>query len=138
MWKPALLSIFAAIGFGGWPLIARLSQASSLWINVVLTVTTGLFVSLALAKDLVAQTRPSLSALGLLALAGAINAIGFLAYGKVIGNPEWEISQFLPLVVITMTLVTGLGGILFFGEVLTVKKVLGLALALVAAWLLVS
>ena len=136
MWQPVLLSILAALGFGGWPLIARWSQASPAWINVVLTVTTGVFVALALAKDLVGPTKPSLTALGLLTLAGAINALGFLAYGKVIGNPQWEISRFLPLVVITMTLVTGLGGILFFGEAVTGRKLLGLMLALAAAWLL--
>lgn len=129
-----LLCIFTALGFGAWPLLARVARVNDAWATTIVLIVTTFGVTLVQKGGL--QNPPSLMALGLLALGGAANAVGMLAYGKLVADTQFQVSSLAPAALIGMIAVIAIGGIVFFHESLTWTKGSGICLALVGAWLL--
>lgn len=69
-------------------------------------------------------------------LAGMVNGLSFLAYSKVVANPEWDISIYAPLTIAMMLMVPAVGGIVFFGESFSAIKGCGLIMILVGAYMI--
>ncbi len=131
------LALISAIGFGGWPLLSRASGANQLWINTILMVVS-LAVALCFAHFSgvnVGEGLISKKGFALLCFAGLINGIGLVAFGTILTNPM-EISTWVPVTNVFITLVSVLGGVLLFSESFPPQKMIGVALALCGVWLL--
>ena len=73
-----------------------------------------------------------------LALSGVMAGIGFLAYTRLVSNPEWAISTYAPASTILIVIILTLGGKFFYGEPLSSEKIIGLLLGASAVWLMVK
>lgn len=131
--NPLVLTIITALGFS-WPLIARTSGASPYATSLAVTVVS-LFVLLAGVRflhfgDL--TTRGTL----LISLSGVMAGVALLAYATLVSNPTWDISQYVPMSLILMITIGAVGGMFFYGEVVTFQKIFGLCLAIIGCWLI--
>ena len=133
--NPFFLSLVAAIGFGGWPLAARAAGIPPFGIAVILSIGT---VAAVTAVGPIMFTWDSVSRkmvyIGL--LAGVINGVSFLAYSRLVSNPAWDISVYVPLAIALMLIIPVIGGPLFFNESVTINKVLGVLAILVGVYLI--
>lgn len=71
--------------------------------------------------------------------AGVTNGIGFVAFYWLVAGCNkglWQASNVLPMVFVLATVVSAFGAIFMHGEAMTIKKVVGLALACAAIWFL--
>ena len=116
MKNPWIVSFLTAFLFGSWPLIARASGLGSTWIALAVSLSTLLVVGIASGGD---TTTPSANAFFICLLAGAINGIGMLTYGKVIATSD---PIMLAITLALIPLFTAVGGSLFFGHPLTVTN----------------
>lgn len=134
--NPIILIAIAAIGFGLWPSIARLSGLSPILIALIVGSGTVLPVIMLMPFfEIGIMTRNGFyTALA----AGLINGVGFTAYSKLVSNSGWDISIYLPIAITGALIVATASGILFFSEPLTAKKITGVILALAASWLLLK
>ncbi|MHB1118419.1 MAG: hypothetical protein ACYCZ7_02785 [Minisyncoccota bacterium] len=133
--NPFSLSLVVALGFGGWPLIVRAAGIPPLGIAVILSI--GTLASVTTVGPFLfswdAVTRKMIY-IGL--LAGAVNGISFLAYSKLVANPAWDISVYVPIAIALMLIVPALGGTIFFGENFSATKTLGVLTILIGVYLL--
>jgi drug/metabolite transporter (DMT)-like permease len=125
----ALVALF----WGGWPLVSRSAGETGATGSLILLAAAFLPVGLATAWE--GATWPATPALARLAVAGAMQGAGLVAFHLATTRPGVEISSVVPILDTAMLLVTALGGILFFAEALTLQKGIGVAL-LVAGILL--
>jgi len=130
-----VLVVLTAFGFGVWPLIAKASGANQAWATTVVMAITTVLIAIIQAGKLVQEVPTGKMTLLLLA-AGVANAIGMIAYGNFLDGSRFAISAFATAALTLVTVVTAFGGMLFFGEQLTVSKATGVILAIVATWLL--
>lgn len=85
----------------------------------------------------VLSSSPKALSLGL--TAGVINAVGVIAWYKLVaGSNEglWELSSVLPIAIVLLAVMLVLGGKVFFEESLTLSRLFGLILATGAIWFL--
>jgi len=125
--NPWLSVIFVAIMWGGWPILARASGLNAIWVAVVGTTVGAIAVILVSSTLDQIKSVPDLKALIIGSLAGTMLGLGMFAYSKLVSNPEWEVSTLVPIAAGSITAITALGGILFFGEALGLAKAIGLA-----------
>jgi drug/metabolite transporter (DMT)-like permease len=154
------LSVTTALFFGSYPLIIRKSGLPQAWIVLMLGLSSLVIgsISLLLAKSqtskqsaiiLVALTTlivlfivlkrtgmPAHKAIIIGLLASAWNGIGTFFYGQLLFLEKTQLSIGIPIMVSGMVLVTAIGGILLLGEPITLRKVTGICLAALAAYLL--
>ncbi len=130
--NPWINAIITAIGFGGWPLMTRLSSASPL--STSIAVLVGTLVTLVVAS-LGMSVSASPRTLIIPILAGILNGIGFIAYVLLNMNKQWA-PMFVPISLILMIFVITIGGVIFYGDRLSLFKIVGTILALVAVWLM--
>lgn len=129
-----VLCLVTALGFGTWPLIARWSGVGSAWITAIVSCVTAITV--------ICLEPPKFSAMPtgkvtvLLLAAGFINGIAWLAYGRLVADEELQISRLAPAVSMIMIAVLAIGGVIIFGEEITLKKMMGVVCAVLATWLL--
>lgn len=128
---------FVAIMWGGWPLIARVSGLSSIWVSIIGLTVGAMAVGTISGTFNQIKSVPDLKALLVGGVAGVMLGLGMFAYSKLISNPEWEISTLVPVAAGSITAITAIGGILFFGESIGLIKSVGL-LCLVAGIALLS
>ena len=69
-------------------------------------------------------------------IAGVINGLGMLAYGRILSNTDWNVSKYVPIVAVASIATAAIGAFLIFKEPLTIQKSLGLVFAALAVWLL--
>ena len=69
-------------------------------------------------------------------IAGAINGLGMLAYGRILSNNDWNISKYVPIVAVISIATAAIGAFVAFKEPVTLQKSLGLLFAAAAVWLL--
>ena len=133
--NPWLFTIITALGFGGWPLVARYAGLPPITTSLVVSGSTFLFVlAAALSPMFKLDSAPSgLLMLGL--LAGAINGIGFIAYTFLVSNQQWA-SVYIPITLTLMIAIIALGGVIFFQDSVSLNKVLGWTFAAIGIWLL--
>ena len=111
------LTFLSGVFFGVWPLVMRASG----------------LVGISVFKG---TAFPSLNGLLIGLAAGLLNGFGVLAYGKLIGMPEVEMSKIVPLLVVLIAAVGVLGGYFFYGEPFTLRKIIGIIAVIIAAFLL--
>ena len=129
--------VTAGICFGTWPLIMKSSGLNAIMASFVLTVVS-LLVYLPFLKGGFDQAALLKAGVILAVVAGLLNGIGTIAFQKMIGGKEMDITQVVLLVIMIQIVITVAGGRLFYGDVFTVKKVVGIPTALIAAYLLTS
>ncbi len=133
----ALLAVLiTALGFGLWPLVARFAALSP--IATALFASAGSFVVIVAGMRLPMFTygQTSGGAVLICLVGGILNGIGFLAYSYIISNREWNLSLYIPVVVVLMSVITVIGGMVLFHEPVTAQKVVGILLAIAAIWVL--
>ena len=122
-----MICIFGvAVFWGGWPLVARLAGDHGLAGSLVLAALT--FLTVAVAMPLTSTALPGARDTALLALAGVMMGLGLIAFNAVSANPMIELSTAIPIMDTSMLLVSVIGGIWFFGEPVTARKLIGIAL----------
>lgn len=121
-----LCIILTALFFGGWPIVARTAGKTG---------TTGAFIMAAMALvpiGIVMMRQgvllPMSTSWPKLCIAGMMMGSGLIAYNFAVSNPKVEVSIVVPTISTLMIIVTTLGGMFFFGEPLTVRKVIGITL----------
>ncbi|HAT68529.1 MAG: hypothetical protein A2481_02290 [Candidatus Yonathbacteria bacterium RIFOXYC2_FULL_47_9] len=133
--NPFFLSLVTAIGFGGWPLVARAIGIPPFGIAVILSIGTVAAVTavgpLMFTWDTVSR---KMVYIGL--IAGAINGVSFLAYSRLVSSTEWDISTYVPIATALMLIIPVIGGPLFLNETLTMNKVVGTISILIGVYLI--
>ena len=127
--NPFFLSFVIAIGLGGWPLAARAAGIPPFGIAVILSIGTVAAVT-AVGPMMFTWDAVTKKMVYIGLLAGLINGVSFLAYSKLVSNPAWDISLYVPLAIAMMLIVPVIGGPLFFGESMSPNKWLGIILIL--------
>ena len=129
------LAGIAGFLWGVWPAVTRFSPLSPGWLLVMLG-GASLVVGGGLVFGDKSVVAPSAGAVLLGALAGFMNAGGTIAYGKLLTTPEEDISKFVPVVIMILVVVAILSGRLLHGEAITMNKIIGIALAMGAIYLI--
>lgn len=128
-----LYPFLAGLFFGTWPLLMRgtnwTGAQGGFWVSVV---TLVVFLPLWRGDS----TGFTSKALLLGIMAGLLNGLGSVFYQKALADPKLEISRTLLVVLVTTIVVGTLGARLFYGELLDIKKMLGLTLGLIGVLLL--
>lgn len=133
--KPLLFSVISAFCFGFWPVISRFSRLGAPQV--------GIFVSLGTAMMVIAGMMAPASKLPwtlknscLCLTAGLLNGIGILAYSRLVSEPSWDLSRYIPTVFGLTVAIATISGVIFFGETLPLQKLTGVALIIIAICLL--
>jgi len=125
-------SFILALTFGVCPLVARSSGLTPGWTSAFLALGTLPIVACGFWYGGAVPVGRSLI-IGI--LAGLINGIGLLAYGKLTSG-QFEISRYMPIALAVAPAIIAIGGWLFFHESLTLNKIIGVVAVVVAVWLL--
>jgi drug/metabolite transporter (DMT)-like permease len=133
---PLLLSLLAGFFFGLWPVLARNSGLGSFWIALLVPIGTFLMVSVEAVPRLTGNPLPVSRLLALGLIAGAVNGLGMLAYGRILSNTGLNVSKYVPIVAVVSIASAAIGAFWAFREPVTLQKSLGLIFAVVAVWLL--
>ena len=129
--------VIAGLCFGTWPLIMKSSGLNAIMASFVLTVVS-LLVYLPFLKSGFDQAALLKMGVILAVVAGLLNGIGTIAFQKMIGAKEMDITQVVLMVIIIQFVITAAGGRLFYHELFTLKKALGVVAAGLTAYLLTS
>lgn len=133
--NPFFLSLIAAVGFGGWPLVARAAGIPPFGIAVILSIGSVAAVT-AVGPIMFTWDAVTRKMIYVGLLAGVINGISFLAYSKLVSNTAWDISTYVPLVIALMLIVPVIGGPLFFYENFSQSKAFGILAILLGVYLI--
>lgn len=112
--------------WGGWPLVARVAGENGMTGAFVLsvfslaTVTAGFYVS--------GFVPPNVYTVGVLGVAGILMGLGLVAFNAACTSPLVEVSTVIPIIDTGVLLVSVIGGIIFFGESVTPRKVVAMVL----------
>lgn len=132
---PLVRCMICALGFGAWPIAQKLFGVPLAWAMLLMT-----SIQLPIAVCLVlwsSVAMPSLRSLTLFALFGAIpNALGTISIMLLLGQKGDVITKWLPVMAVMMPLVSLAGGAFLLGEVLTARKLCGVAIACFSIYLL--
>jgi drug/metabolite transporter (DMT)-like permease len=115
-----------AVFWGGYPLIARLSNFGGAFGSLVLVLVSVLPIAAAVAVT-GDTTPPTRAQLWPLLVAGLMQGVGLLAFVR-LATGKLEASIAIPISDVGMLIVTTVGAILFFHEALTLQKSVGLGL----------
>ena len=118
--------VIAGLCFGTWPLIMRSSGLNAIMASFVLTVVS-LLVYLPFLKGGLDQAALLKMGIILAIVAGLLN-----------GDKELDITQVVLMVIMIQIVITAVGGRLFYSDLFTAKKFLGILAAGFAAYLLTS
>ncbi len=133
----ALLAVLiTALGFGLWPLIARFAALSPIATALYASIGTVVVIAFGMRLPMFTYGQTSGGTILLCLLGGLLNGIGFLAYSFIISNRDWNLSLYIPIVVVLMSVMTVVGGMILFHEAVTAQKVIGILLAIAAIWAL--
>ena len=118
--------VLVILFWGGWPLVARAAGENGITGAFVLsvfslgTVTAGVWLRGFAPSD--AYT------FGVLAIAGIMMGFGLVAFNEASTSRLVEVSTVVPIIDTGMLLVTVVGGILFFDESITPRKIVAVIL----------
>lgn|GEM_PF-2011359 len=132
--NPLTYCIFAALCFGGWPLLGRCAGLSSGWMSLLVASGTVVLGTVSIITN--PASTPSVRAIVIGLTAGAINGVGMLAYSKVIGWQGSDVSKILPIAMILTPMFAMAGALIFLGEPVSAKKLFGAGIACVGIYLL--
>ncbi len=115
-----------ALGFGGWPVIARFAGTTAAWTNVILMSVTALCMLGYNAPAMRAESVDSRQFV-IMASAALLNSAALVAFGVLLG----KYPQYVPIAQALMPVVTVVGSAVLLGERLTWNN--GIGIALIAA-----
>jgi drug/metabolite transporter (DMT)-like permease len=118
--------IVVALFWGGWPLVARGAGDVGLPGALLMSVTS--LATVGVAAFAAGTPFPAAPAAALLAAAGVMMGLGLIAFNAASTSPLVEASTIIPILDASMLLVAMIGGIWFFGEELSARKIAGIAL----------
>lgn len=131
---PILLPFLAGLCFGFWPLLMRLTGLSAVQGGfLVSTVTFLLFIPLFWGDGAAGFTWKTVS---IALAAGVINWLGSVCLQKGLAGKDLQVSVVILVIIMTQIVVTALGTRLIYGELWDWRKLVGMATAALAVWLL--
>ena len=128
-----LLTIGIALCWGGYPLLERTVAAHPAWIAALLVIGSVPTGALGLIQK---PELPTLKASIVILIAGLVLGLGMFFFGKILAWPGLEIGKIFPVLIGLATLVSAIGGAVFFGEAVTAYKLSGLAAILIGIYML--
>jgi len=131
-----ILCLMTAIGFGGWPLIARFAGTNSAWTGFVVMGASVLISTIFYRNEI--RDVPNAWPMALLLIGGIANGIGMVAYTKLVTDQQFGMSSWAPAALTLMVVFMTIAGAAVFKEAFPATKVLGLALACTGTWLMVK
>lgn len=133
--KPLLFSMISAFCFGFWPVISRFSRLGAPQVGIFVSLGTAMMVITGMMAP--ASKLPwTLKSSCLCLAAGLLNGIGILAYSRLVSEPSWDLSRYIPTVFGLTVAIATMSGVIFFGETLPLQKLTGVALIIIAICLL--
>lgn len=118
-----------AILWGGWPLVARSVNNPSSTMNLVIVVVA---IFPVLLQYWYTTTALSLAATKMDAMkmvaGGLMMGTGMIFFNAVLASKDVSVSTVVPLINVSMLMVSVLGGVFFFSEEMTPSKIFGLVL----------
>ncbi len=137
-------SLFAAVliafCFAGWPVVSKYSGAPGVWVGVIVTIG-GALATLTfsfLSKQMSVLQLPSIKAIVILVIAGALNGTAFYFYSLKVADPKISTAVFITIVAILMTVIAPLLDWALNGVVPNLQKTFGYAFAALAIYLLIK
>ena len=122
-----VLWIIAVIVFwGAWPLVARVAGESGFMGAFVVSVFS--FATVGAGACFAGIARPDADTFAVLGVAGVLMGLGLVAFNAASTSPLVEVSTVVPIIDTGMLLVSVIGGIVFFGESVTPRKLFAVAL----------
>lgn len=130
---PFTYCVIAALGFGIWPVGARLSRLPSDWSLVLLSIGALIAVLIPFRP----ATMPSWQSMGTFTFMGVIpNAIGLICVGVLIGWKGQDISKWVVTLNVMMPIVTACASAWLLGEPISLQKATGIGVILIGVGLL--
>ena len=122
-----LCIVICALAWGGYPLIARSTGVGTPVGALLLTLSALLPIGIATVWHGVAA-RPTSSEVLRLLIAGGVMGIGTMAFNFVANSRQLEASISIPIVDVSMLIVSVAAATMFFAEPITTRKLIGFAL----------
>lgn len=119
--------VICALAWGGYPLIVRSTGVGTPIGALILTLSAIIPITIATVWHGVA-TRPVAGEIMRLMIAGTVMGIGTTAFVFVANSRQLEASISIPIIDVTMLIVSVAAAVIFFAEPLTAKKLIGFAL----------
>jgi len=126
--------ITVAAGFGGWPVFARYSGMSSAWSTVVLMTATAVLLPVFQWSSLRSDPLPTARGIGFVLIGAVLNTLALKAFGTLLTSKP----ELVAVCQVLMPVVTMVGMIVFFGDPLPFRHIVGLVVVSVGIYLLVT
>lgn len=126
-------AILIAAAFVGWPIIGNYSKTNAGWIGTTVVITTALTVSFMSSKQL--GVVPDIKSLIMLSVAGIINGIAVYFYSAKIANST-AAGLLVVMVSIFMVMLAPIFDWAINGKILSLTKISGIGMGIVAIYLL--
>jgi len=123
-----LIAAFIAIGFAGWPIIGRYSQASGGWLSAIV-MGVSMTIALLMSNKQLSHGFPTGKALIFLLIAAAINGFAMWGFSAKVSDPIIPVAAFMVIVYILMVAVTPCFDWLFNGATPNINQIIGFVLA---------
>lgn len=135
MKNPLIMSLICALVWGLWPILANYSKASSVYISIVLTITTSIFSVVyfyARGENLLyVGENPDIKMFLLPMIAGILNGVGMVFYSQILsGGAGLNITKYVVIVTALIPVVTVVAGYFLLENKISKENILGLVLVL--------
>lgn len=120
------LILLPALGFGGWPVMARYAGTTAAWANVILMTITALCM-LGYNAGVLRTDPVDARQIAIMTVAALLNSAALVAFGVLILKHP----QYIPIAQALMPVVTVVGSAILLGERITWNN--GIGIALIAA-----
>jgi len=127
----SILAFLIAIGFVGWGMLGKYSQANSGWVGTIAMTATAVIVAVLSTKNLQVGT-PNIKIIAVLIIAGLINGIAAWLYSSKVTDPLISTAAFMASVFIFMVILAPAFDWLLNGVTPTINQIIGYSLAIVA------
>ncbi len=125
--------LIVALGFGGWPQLARFSGLTSAWSTTILIITTAVTVLAAQWNTLSTDPAPTTRGVGIVIVGGLANSLAMYLFGAKLMTHQ---PQLIPVAQVLMPVVTVLLGYAFFSDPLPLRHIVGIGVVAVGMYLM--
>ena len=128
------MAVFIAFGFVCWPIVGSYSRVCGSWVSATVIISTAVTVAIFFFRQLAALPVPSVKAIAILFIAGAINGLAFCFYSNKITDTSIETGAFVVTISILMVVIAPLLDWALNGATPNMSQKLGFVLAIVAIY----